>query len=209
MEVMKDSLLMCDNTEGDGKAEIVMDYIMSYSLRYAEDKHKQDNKSILFQYCRYMLGKLLGITIDSSTRVTSVKVWKEWHHMDLCAEVKLKRKGREEYYALLIENKYYSPLHYKKDANGNWRNQVDVYKEIFESHYNSLSDKKKWNLKYALVSCFDSSDEKIHMYDEALKYGFRVLGFYDIIDENCKNKATGSYSDSESEIFNEFWLRKW
>lgn len=206
---MKDSLLMLDNTEGDGKAEIVMDYIMSWSLRYAEDKYKRENKSILSKYCRYMLGKLLDITIDDTTCVMSVKIWKEWHHMDLCAEVKLARGGQEEYYALLIENKYYSPLHYKKDANGNWRNQVDVYKEIFESHYNALSDKKKWNLRYALVSCFDSSDEKIHMYDEALKYDFKVFGFYDIIDENFKDKEKGTYKDSESDIFNEFWLRHW
>lgn len=200
---------MCDSTEGDGKAEIVMDYIMSYSLRHAADNYKLENKPILSRYCRYMLGKLLGIAIDETTCVTSVKVWKEWHYMDLCAEVKLTRRGQEEYYALLIENKYYSPLHYKKDANGHWRNQVDVYKEIFESHYNSLSDKKKWNLRYALVSCFDSTEEKIHMYDEALKYKFKVFGFYDIIDENFKDKEKEIYNDSESDIFNEFWLRRW
>ena len=209
MKTLKDSLLMCDSTEGDGKAEIVMDYVMSYSLRHAEDEYKKENKQILSKYCRYMLGKLLGIAIDEATCVTSVKVWKEWHHMDLCAEVKLTRRGQEEYYALLIENKYYSPLHYKRDAKGTWRNQVDVYKEIFESYYNSLPDKEKWNLRYALVSCFESSDNKIHMYDEALKFGCKVFGFYDLFDDTFKNKETGTYEETESEIFNEFWLRKW
>ena len=34
---------MKDDTEGDGKAEIVMDYVMSYSLRHAEDEYKKEN----------------------------------------------------------------------------------------------------------------------------------------------------------------------
>ena len=47
------------------------------------------------------------------------------------------------------------------------------------------------------------------MYDEALKFGFKVFGFYDLFDDTFKNKETGTYEETESEIFNEFWLRKW
>lgn len=57
---MKDSLLMRDSTEGDGKAEIVMDYVMSYSLRHAADKYLVE-KPMLCRYCRYMLQKLRAI----------------------------------------------------------------------------------------------------------------------------------------------------
>lgn len=203
---MDSSFLMCDSTEGDGKAEIVMDYVMSWCLRHAIEEFKE-SKPILSRYCRYMLHKLLQLESPLEQIVfIKVEVWKEWQHMDLCAEVKLINKGKEEFYALLIENKYYTPLHLKRDSKGVWRNQVDVYREIFEQHYDSIPSKKGWGRRYALVSCFDSEDKKIQMFDEAKEYGFEVFGFYDIIDENKEN---GKYVDSESEIFNEFWLRKW
>ena len=208
MNNMEKSLLMCDSTEGSGKAEIVMDYVMSWSLRHATEEYAK--KKDLYHYCRYMLYKLLQINDPLNNIVfTEVKVWKEWQYMDLCAEVKLKNNGEDEYYALLVEDKYYSPLGYKKDSGGNVRCQVDVYKEIFEKHYNSIPEKQNYIRRYALVSCFESDDEKIKMYDEAKNYEFRVFGFYDIIDEQFWNEQAGKFKDSESEIFNEFWLRRW
>jgi hypothetical protein len=204
---MDDSLLMCDSTEGDGKAEIVMDYVMSWSLRHAVTNETNEKTPRLLQYCRYMLHKLLQLKAPLEQIVfEKVEVWKEWKNMDLCVEVTFTNNGQREFYALLIENKYYSPLHLKKDTKGIWRNQVDVYKEIFEKHYNFL---KKEERKYALVSCFESNDDKIRLYDEALKFGFKVFGFYDIINESYWDEANGKYEDSESDIFNEFWLRKW
>lgn len=205
---MEESLLMCDSTEGDGKAEIVMDYVMSWSLRHANKDY--DNMPILYQYCRYMLHALLRLDTPLEQIVfDKVEVWKEWQHMDLCVEVKLQNNGKDKYYALLVENKYYSPLHLKKDSKGECRNQVDVYKEQFEKHYASISSKKNWERRYALVSCFESDDSHIHMYDEAQKYGFKVFGFYDIVNEQFWDEKIGKYKDSESEIFNEFWLRRW
>lgn len=206
MNNMKQSLLMCDNTEGDGKAEIVMDYVMSWSLRHAVTDKTSEKTPRLHHYCRFMLHKLLKLDAPLEQIVfKSVKVWKEWQYMDLCVEIKLQNKGEDEYYALLVENKYYSPLHYKKDSNGNWRNQVDVYKEIFEKYYSSPSRKIKRRCKYALVTCVDSEEERSKMYAEAEGFGFHVFGFYDILDD----EKTGKYKDSESEIFNEFWLRRW
>lgn len=205
---MKDSLLMCDSTEGDGKAEIVMDYVMSWSLRHATKEYSE--KKDLYRYCRYMLYKLLQIEAPlKNITFTEVKVWKEWKHIDLCVEVKLINNNEEECYALLIENKYYTPLHEKRDAEGNWRNQLDVYREIFEKYYDAVPLKKNWKRKYALVSCFERPSKSIRKYREANKYGFKVFGFYSIIARNFENKKTKKYKDSESEIFNEFWLRRW
>ena len=210
MNNMKQSLLMCDSTEGDGKAEIVMDYVMSWSLRHAVTDKTSEKTPRLHQYCRFMLHKLLQLEAPlKQIEFEKVKVWKEWQYMDLCAEVKLKNNGVDEYYALLVENKYYSPLGYKRDSKGKCRCQVDVYKETFEKHYKSIPSKKDWIRRYALVSCFESEEKEIHLYDEALKYDFKVYGFYDIVDEQFWDEKAGRYKDSESEIFNEFWLRRW
>lgn len=203
---MKDSLLMCDSTEGDGKAEIVMDYVMSWSLRHAVTNKDNEKTPILHKYCRYMLYKLLQIKSPLKNIIfTEVKVWKEWQHIDLCVEVRLTNNGNKECYALLVENKYYTPLHCKRDSNGVWRNQLDVYKEIFKEYY---KNKAAWNLRYALVSCYEHTDKKIKKYKEAHTYGFKVFSFYSITNSHLLDKKK-EYKDSESEIFNEFWLRRW
>ena len=201
---MKLSKLMCDSTEGDGKAEIVMDYVMSFSLRHATKEHS--NQPILYQYCRYMLYKLLQINMPLEQIVfEDVRVWKEWYNIDLSVEVSLTYEGKQYEFALLIENKYYTPLHNSRGSDGEYHNQLEVYKQRFENHY----AEKKRKLKYALVSCLDSAEEQMHIYDEAKNYGFEVFGFYDIIDERLWHEDTQLYTDTESEIFNEFWLRKW
>lgn len=147
---MKDSVLMCDSTEGDGKAEIVMDYIMSWSLRHATDEYIK-SQPILSEYCRYMLGILLDITIGNDMQVESVKVWKEWQNIDLCVEAIIKKGDQTNYYALLIENKYYGKLH---------DNQLQRYQAIFDAYYEAKNKEIKrkidqWELRYKLVSCFD------------------------------------------------------
>ena len=48
--------LMVDSSEKDGKAEIIMDYVLSWCLRRADEICQKDNKPILYEYCRYMLG---------------------------------------------------------------------------------------------------------------------------------------------------------
>jgi len=199
---MKDSLLMCDSTEGDGKAEIVMDYVMSWSLRHATDKYTTE-KPKLSQYCRYMLGRLLDTTIDDTTHVNSVEVWREWQYMDLCVEAIIEKDGVDEYYALLIENKYYSQLH---------NDQLKRYQAKFDEFY-TLKGKEtgnKWILRYKLVSCLEEQEKAKNMYGNGtMGTDFEILSFYKLIDETLWDKDKGEYIDSESEIFNEFWLRRW
>lgn len=193
---MEKSLLMCDSTEGDGKAEIVMDYVMSYSLRMATNAHfKKDSK--LCQYCRYMLGKLIDVKITNKTNVRSVKVWKEWRYIDLCVEVVIVEGEKEQKYALLVENKYYTLLH---------DNQLNKYKEIFDEYY----DAKEWNRVYKMVTCHEKEDiEKYYGIELAKEPEFVPLNFYDLLPEEYLQKDKKTYKDTESDIFNEFWLRKW
>jgi len=193
---MEKSLLMKDDTEADGKAEIVMDYVMSYSLRLAANKYfKKDSK--LSQYCRHMLGALLGITITDDTNVVSINVWKEWRCIDLCVEVIIQDGDNELKYALLIENKYYTLLH---------DNQLNRYKEIFDEYY----DTKEWNRAYRMVTCHEKENiEKYYGKELAESPEFKALSFYDLLPEKYWHKDTGTYEETESDIFNEFWLRKW
>lgn len=193
---MEKSILMCDSTEGDGKAEIVMDYVMSYSLRMAANDYLKKYPK-LCQYCRYMLGKLIDVKITNKTNVKSVKVWKEWRYIDLCVEVVIVEGEMEQKYALLVENKYYTLLH---------DNQLSKYKAIFDEYY----DAKNWKRVYKLVTCHEKYNIKKFYGKELSKNPeFKALNFYDLLIKKYWHKDTENYEDTESEIFNEFWLRKW
>lgn len=202
---MKDSLLMRDSTEGDGKAEIVMDYVMSYSLRHAADMYLVE-KPMLCRYCRYMLQKLIDVDITDKTKIISVKVWKEWQHMDLCVEVVIKERETKQTYAVLIENKYYSKLR---------KNQLVDYKKKFDEYYDNNKEilVPNTNRSYKLVTCHDE-EKSVQLYgfevnktlDEKGK-GFEILPFYDLLPDDYQYNDV--YEETESDIFNEFWLRMW
>ena len=197
---MKESLLMCDSTEGDGKAEIVMDYIMSYSLRHAESKYLIE-KPALCRYCRYMLGELLEFNIDDETPITSVKVWREWKCIDLCVEVTIGEEEKGDHYAILIENKYYGRLR---------ENQLGDYQKVFDEYYDTYGIPKE-NRRYKLVSCFEEKEDVEAMYSNEIEKVklFTALPFYDLINKKYWHGEVDAYEETESEIFNEFWLRKW
>lgn len=200
---MKESVLMCDSTEGNGKAEIVMDYIMSYSLRHAIDEYLIE-KPMLCRYCRYMLGVLLGLPIIDTTKVESVNVWREWQYMDLCVEAIVEKQK----YALLIENKYHTGLR---------ENQLVNYKKKFDEHYDSNKKVDKQYRRYRLISCLEEKEKieaiygiKISKYpEEENQSDFLALPFYYLLPTKYWHKAKNAYEETESEIFNEFWLRQW
>lgn len=204
---MKDSLLMHDDTTGDGKAEIVMDYVMSYSLRHAEDKYLIE-KPMLCRYCRYMLGALLGIHIDNKTNVESVRVWKEWQYIDLSVEATIKKKDGESHtYVILIENKYYTKLR---------GHQLEDYKKKFDDYYANKNISSEYR-RYRLISCLEEKEKIENIYgvkvskypEEENQEDFLALPFYSLLPEKFYHETTGEYEDTESDIFNEFWLRKW
>ena len=108
---------MVDETDSDGNAEPIMDYVLSWCFRRADAICKEE-KPILYSHCRYMLAKLLGITLSSDVEFRNVKVWKGNQNIDLWVELELKQEDSVTKHAILIENKYYSNLHDKKDEDG-------------------------------------------------------------------------------------------
>ena len=190
--------LMVDSTETDGQAEIVMDYVISWCLRRA-DVICSGEKTILYNYCRTILATLLGIEVNDSVQFEDVQVWKQENRIDLWVELQVNRCGALEKHAILIEDKFFSGLHLTKDSDGEYRNQLEVYKKRFDNHYESQGD--CWHKHYALISAIDRADPNFLMYEIATSFGFDIYSFYELLGEER------DYEESESDIFNEFWLR--
>ncbi|MDE6049640.1 MAG: hypothetical protein K2M52_02495 [Paramuribaculum sp.] len=184
----EEELLMIDSSLGNGPAEHMMDYVISYTLRSFNNK----KKPIFASYCRKILFKLLDLE-DNGEEILSVKVWKQWKFTDLTAEITIKHASDEKKYALLIENKYYSTV--RRNARGEL--QTDVYKEIMEEHYRN----KGFEMHYVLICCVTHSQELFKAYDCVKTSGYKVFSIYDFHE-------TGQ-PDCESDIFNQFWLRSW
>ena len=190
--------LMVDSSEKDGKAEIVMDYVLSWCLRRADEICQIDNKPILYEYCRYMLGKLCEIDVNESVVFKDVKVWKEDQNIDLWVELIVETDGKSQKHAILIENKYYTGLHPARDNEGQFRNQLEVYKEKFIEHYSKKDE--DWKLHYNLVTCVERESPAFAMYDVAKEFKYQVYSIYDLL-------VSTDPQPTESDIFNEFWIR--
>lgn len=192
---------MKDSSEVDGHAETVLDYVLSWCLRWSETKYK-DIKPILHRYCRYMLFKLIERDTHDNIVVENVIVWKQSKKIDLWVEAKLLVNGKEEWHSVLIEDKYYSPIHSSLDTDGIYRSQLDVYKKKFKAHY---ADKAYFHFHFAVITCMERYDANFTTtYDEKEmeRLGFKLYSFDDMLDDSIN-------IDSESDIFNEFWLRNW
>lgn len=187
---------MVDSTENDGHAEPIMDYIISWCLRWAMQDYA-NTKLILHNYCKRMLCILLKEENVANISFTDVKTWKQYYKIDLWVEAILLKNSIEEKHAILIENKYYTPLHLTKDDDGQYKNQLEVYRKKFDNYYNDQPN--DWKTHYALITCIDRNDEKFSQYEEAYNYGYEIYSFYELL--------AGHSEETESDIFNEFWLR--
>ncbi len=187
---------MVDETESDGHVEPIIDYVISWCLRRADVRCK-DEKPILYGHCRFMLGKLLHIEELDDVVFSNVKVWKQWEKIDLRVEVDVEQMGKITKHTLLIENKYYTGLHDATDDDGEKRNQLEVYKKKFDAHYNSQSE--TWQKHYALITCLErnSAPFKRH-FDQIIESAFNVFSFYELLENDTQ---------TESDLFNEFWYR--
>ena len=192
--------LMVDQTEKNGKAECMMDYVISWCLRRA-DVICKDEKPILYSHCRYMLAMLLGQSDYSNLLFRDVKVWKQNQEIDLWVELKVEEDGLLTKHAILIENKYLTGLHDTTDIDGVKRNQLIVYKNKFDAHYDIQQDKKgeDWTKHYALITCLErnSAPFKRH-FDQIIEPAFNVFSFYELLENDTQ---------TESDLFNEFWYR--
>lgn len=184
--------LMTDSSNKDGNAEAVMDYVISWCLRYAESKYIQE-KPILSKYCRYMLGKLTDIEIKDTTNVKSVEVKKQWQRIDLCVEVIIDDNNIDSKHAILIENKYFTKLH---------DNQHIEYKKLFDKEYEG------WEKTYRIITCFDEPTRVDELYGDDIKgTPYLAYSFYEMLSPELWDAEKGLCIETESDIFNEFWLR--
>ena len=131
----KVSLLMKDSSEGDSQKETMIDFILSWTLRRSIQQYSEE-KPILYQYCRKILGKLIGIEMTDDVQ--------QWKYIDLWANIRITCNGKEEFHAVLIENKAYTPTHH---------NQLARYKAIFDQVCEEYMPNTKRH--YILITALD------------------------------------------------------
>ena len=189
--------LMCDNSEKDGHAETIMDYVISWCLRCTKYPYIKDNKPVLYQYCKYMLCKLIDRIQDmNNIEIIDVRVRKQERYIDLWVEVDLKMNGKNESHAILIEDKYYTGVH---------DDQLIRYKKIFDDYYADKSDYPHNHLHYALITCIYDTDAHYKVLKEAVDKvkKFNLYHLYELTDSSL------GYKESESDIYNELFIRGW
>lgn len=187
MDTTPDVRFMTDSTEGkDGAKEVIMDYVISWILRRAQNICAGE-KPILYNYCRRFLGFLIGQELNDLDKVI-VETWKQDYKIDLWVWVSV--NGKE--YDILVEDKYYSRLH---------DNQLARYKEQFDEWL--INNRPNSMRLYWLLTCHDRG--LTDLYDSAENDGFKV-GYWDDLQHAMGLDKDGAI-ESESDIFNEFWIR--
>lgn len=88
MESKISKFMRDDTVDKDGKLETIMDYVISWTLRMAQNSCSTAD-SLLYEYSRAILGKLLHRNIDNLTNIESVRVEKQCYNIDLWVNVVL------------------------------------------------------------------------------------------------------------------------
>ncbi|MCH5246353.1 MAG: PD-(D/E)XK nuclease family protein [Muribaculaceae bacterium] len=181
---MSTELLMSDSSRTNGPAEIVMDYIISYTLRCS----KGCNKMPKFEKAsRYILLQLLEQS-EENQEILSVKTWKQWKRIDLTVEVSLIRNGKEEKHVIVIEDKYYTAPH---------DNQLIRYREAVDDYYDD-----KWEKHYVLLTAVYRSDQQFDInYSGVEAEGYKLYCIKELVKDITE--------PTESDIFNQLWLADW
>ena len=202
---------MIDSTLTDGRAETIIDFMLSWCIRCASIEYKVEEYKIFHNYCRNILAKLLGYKdINDDIQFQNIQVWKGCQYIDLWVELEVKENEQINKHAILIEDKYYGPLRQCKDDDGEYRNQLLVYRKRFDAHYESVRKEQEkkglkpevWLPHYALVTCIKKEDKKFAIYDIPKSWKYHKYYIKDLL-----GNKNNEYQLSENEIFNEFWFR--
>lgn len=185
------SKFMTDHSLGDKGKEAIMDFQVSWVLRMAADENYTKDKPAFSLYSKYMLFKLLNKPFPNKEEIVSVKVWKEWANIDICAEVELKDGDKKEFHVLLIENKVYTSMKA-------W--QRDDYPKALEQFYQEHG-RGEHTPHNVLITCTDSDAEFEKLEEFCNGFDWKVISIYDLILDINK--------ETESELFNEFWIYNW
>lgn len=197
MESKISKFMRDDTVDKDGKLETIMDYVISWTLRMAQNSCSTAD-SLLYEYSRAILGKLLHENIDNLTNIESVRVEKQYYNIDLWVNVVLTINEQKEKHAILIENKAYSPIHNATDEDGASRCQLEVYKKKFNRDYANDEDVIK---HYWLITCHEEEKYLKPIREICQLHDFELIPLTELQDNGVP--------DTQSDIFNEFWLRYW
>lgn len=183
------SLFMCDDSASDKGKEAVMDFVLSWTLRRAQSRYRRE-KSPLHAACRHILFGLLEIADYSAIEVEEVRTEKQWKNTDLVARVTLRLPGGQtQEHALLVENKVYTQTR---------PGQLPGYKQAFDAEYACGIEAP--HRHYVLITCHSAPQPQTVAH--CREAGFRYLPIEDL-------QPVAPEQDTESDLFNEFWLRNW
>ena len=192
---MKKSLFMQDSSRSNYGYEAMLDFQISWLLRLAKDV-KNDR---LHDVARSVLFKLIGMENDSNVKINSVEVWKQWERIDLTAEIEIEVNNQTERHLVVIEDKAYTLIH---------DDQLTKYAKIVNAHYRN-NGRNSYKKHFWVISFFDKDDDYFISLQNQCKdckvEKWKPLSFYEVIGwEEGKE-----FSDTKSDLFNEFWLREW
>lgn len=188
---MKESQFMHDSSRSNYGYESMLDFHMSWLLRIAKE-HPDKTKPELHKVARKVLFKLIKKEDRPEYTIKRVEVWKQWEHIDVIAEIELEVNKLIERHLVILEDKAYTLIH---------DDQLTQYEHAINSYYRDKTYKKH----YWVITFFDRGEKSFNdLMAQCERNDWKLLSFYDVI-----GWKEGKFKDTESDLFNEFWLRKW
>ncbi len=192
---MKKSLFMQDSSRSNHGYEAMLDYQISWLLRLA----KEEKNDWLHKIARSVLFKLIEKENDSDVKINRVEVWKQWERIDLTAEIEIEVNNQTERHLVVIENKAYTLIH---------DDQLKKYAYTVNAYYHDKG-RNSYKKHFWVISFFDRSEEWFNSLqnqcDDCKVVKWELLSFYEVIGW----KEGEEFPDTESDLFDEFWLREW
>lgn len=193
---MEKSLFMQDSSRSNHGYEAMLDFQISWLLRLSAQKETKQPE--LHKVARNVLLKLIGMEKNSNVIINKVDVWKQWENIDLTAEIELEVNNKTERHLVVIEDKAYTLIH---------DNQLKRYVDSVNAYYHDKGH-NSYKKHFWVISFYDKEEECFKTLQKQCKEckeaNWDPLSFYDVIGwEN------GDFEDTESDLFNEFWLREW
>ena len=194
------SLFMNDSSEGDHGKEAMLDYQLSYLLRLADKNVHEMGDEISRRTLMKLIEKEVhldqwgDVDYELINNVT-VKVWKQWQHIDLIVEVEGDFEDGEEKHVIVIEDKAYTGIH---------DNQLDRYAQDVEAWYKD----KDFQIHYWVITFFDNDTDGFKAIADQCREAngdWKCLSFEDVVDLTDKERQRGTSND----ILDEFWVKNW
>lgn len=176
------SLLIRGTNDLDKYNQIMFNCILPWTLRQAT-QHYASKQPRLYSYCRHILLFLLEINDDGQTLINEIETRKRWNGNSLYIIVELSSPNKSrECHTLLIEN---------ADDNSTDKEPWKRYHKIFDDNYIAPNVKRHYVLLEVIKGTVTNNVSTDNI---------RILELHQLL-------PTGQLEKTESEIFNEFWLK--